>query len=391
MRILRRVFDMGASDRSYEGIRAWAEIDLGALAYNVTRLRAILPVDCKLMAVVKADAYGHGARGVAEGLSEAGVDAFAVATLAEGIVVRECVPEGLILIMGYTPSCDAGLLKAHQLTQLVVDGAHATALDSAGCGLPVHIAVDTGMHRLGIEASNIHGIESILNCKNLRVTGIATHLAASDSLDRDDVRFSNEQVKLFYAVIDELRGKGFEAGKLHIQASYGVLNLPELQCDYARVGIALYGVKSHNSGTALTPPLRPVLSLRAMVAQVRWIGAGESVSYGRTYIADRPVKLATLCIGYCDGVPRQMSGNGGMCIIRGRKVPIIGRVCMDLIMADVTEVEEVEAGDVATIIGRDGEEEIRCEDVAAASGTISNDILCRLGSRLPRFYVKGES
>lgn len=372
------------------GKRAWAEIDLDALKDNTSQLRAILPVGCKLMAVVKADAYGHGASRVAEVLGQEGVDTFAVATLAEGVGIRENIPDAEILVMGYTPACDARLLKAHRLTQLVVDGAHAKALDAAGYELSVHIAVDTGMHRLGIESSNIPEIESVFNCKNLNVGGIATHLAVSDSLDRDDVGFSAEQVEMFYTVIGKLKEKGYETGKLHIQASYGAYNLPDLRCDFARFGIGLYGVMSHNSGTVLSPQLRPVLSLKALIAQVRWIGAGESVSYGRTYKTEKPVKMATLCIGYGDGVPRQMSGNGGMCIVHGRKVPIIGRICMDFLMADVTEVDDVEAGDVATIIGCDGEEEIRCEDVAAASGTISNDILCRLGSRLTRVYLEGE-
>ena len=370
--------------------RAWAEIDLGALAHNVSQLRAILPDGCKLMAVVKADAYGHGAKRVAEVLRQEGVDAFAVATAAEGAIIRECIPDAEILVLGYTPQSEAKSLKANRLAQLVVDSAHAKALDTAEYGLPIHIAIDTGMHRLGIGHLNIPEIESIFACENLIIKGLATHLAVSDSLSPDDTAFSALQIMRFHEAVGILREKGHDTGKLHAQASYGAYNLPDLHFDYARIGIGLYGVMSHDSGTVLSPRLRPVLSLRATVAQVRWIDAGESVSYGRAYKTDRPTKLATVSIGYADGVPRQMSGNGGLCIVKGRKVPVVGRICMDLLMVDVTEIDDVSPGDVVTIIGRDGDEEIRCEDVAAASGTITNDVLCRLGSRVPRIYIKDE-
>jgi len=191
----------------------------------------------------------------------------------------------------------------------------------------------------------------------------------------------------FFNVVQKLKEKGYNVGKLHAQSSYGIYNYPEIMCDYVRPGIMMYGVKSLNEGTKVEPDLRPVLSLRAVIAQVRWIGAGESVSYGRLYTAERPVKIATVSIGYADGVPRQMTGNGGNCIVKGKKVPIIGRVCMDMIMLDVTDVENVEAGDIATLIGSDGDEMISCEDVAEASDTITNDLLSGLGGRLPRIYL----
>jgi serine/alanine racemase len=243
------------------------------------------------------------------------------------------------------------------------------------------------MHRLGIDVSSDAEIESVYSCKNLTVEGVATHLASSDSLDAGDVEFTKAQMRRFQAAINILKGKGYDVGRLHTQASYGVCNYPGIKCGYARVGISLYGVMSHDGDTKIKPALRPVMSLRALIAQVRWIGAGEGVSYGRTFTTGKPMKLATVCIGYADGVPRQMSGNGGVCIVRGRKAPIIGLICMDMLMVDVTGIDDVVAGDIATLIGKDGGEEIRCEDVAAASGTISNDIVSRIGGRLPKVYT----
>jgi len=367
--------------------RAWVEIDLDALAHNVADMRAKIPDSCAVMAVIKADAYGHGVDRVAERLVREGVEAFAVATVSEGIQLRERIPEGDILILGCTQPKDAIYLFGYRLSQLVVDYVHANALNETGYKLRVHIAIDTGMHRLGIEPANFEEIENIYRCKNLTVEGVATHLASPDSLDDVDVDFTNIQMQRFFTAVEKLKNKGYNVGKLHAQSSYAIYNHSDIQCDYIRPGIMLFGVHSQNDDTKTKTDLRPVLSLRAVIAQVRWIEAGESVSYGRLYKTDKPVKLATVGIGYADGIPRQMTGNGGMCIVNGVKVPIIGRICMDLLMLDVTEVEDVKAGDIATFIGRDGNEVIRCEDVAAAAGTITNDILCRLGTRLPRVYI----
>ena len=372
----------------HEDSRAWVEIDLGALAYNSAQLRSHLPKGCNLMAIVKADAYGHGAERVAERLWDEGVKAFAVATLSEGIRLREKGLDGDILVLSYTHPRDAALLSDYRLAQLIVDGAHAKAMNDTGYKMHVHIAIDTGMRREGIVVSNLAELESIFKYKNLSVEGVATHLSSSDSLSEDDDKFTKRQIERFFSAVDCLKSKGYNTGKLHFQASYGIFNYPDIRCDYARAGIGLYGLMSHDEETRVRLDLRPALSLKAVIAQTRWISSGESVSYGRTFTADKPMKLATICIGYADGVPRHMSGNNGACIVNGSRAPIIGRICMDLLMADVTEVESAVPGDVATLIGKDGAEAIRCEEVAKASGTITNEILCRLGSRLPRIYKK---
>jgi serine/alanine racemase len=339
------------------------------------------------MAVVKADAYGHGATQVAKRLEDEGVQSFAVATVSEGILLRQNGIVGDILILSYTDPANAAYLHNYNLKQLIIDGEYAKALNNTGYKISVHISIDTGMHREGIDSHKTDEIESVFKQENLNVEGIATHFSSSDSLAPEDIEFTNTQIERFSNVISYLITNEYSIGKLHSQATYGLLNYSHLQYNYMRAGIALYGVMSHIEETKTKLDLKPVLSLKARIAQVRWIEAGESVSYGRSYISEKRLKLATVCIGYADGVPRSMSGNGGVCLVHGYKVPIIGRVCMDLLMIDVTAVESVTAGDIVTLIGTDGSELIRCEDVASVSDTITNEVLCRLGSRLPRIYI----
>lgn len=367
--------------------RAWLEIDLSALRHNVKVLEQALPAPCRLMAVVKANAYGHGAVAVAKELEKSGVCAFAVATLYEGIELRLSGIKGEILILGYTSPVDAGALVRYRLSQTVVDGAYAGALCRAGKKISVHIAVDTGMNRLGVDSSDIAEIERIFACGNLTVKGMFSHLSSADSLSDDDVLFTRLQIARFFETADHLREKGYNTGSLHIQASYGILNYPDLTCDFARAGIALYGVLSTSGETKLKPDLKPVLSLKARVAEVRWIGAGESVSYGRTFIAEAPMKIAAVTIGYADGIPRDMLESRASVLLHTRKAPVIGRICMDMLMIDVTAIDGAEPGDIVTIIGRDGPEQIRCEEVAESCRSITNEILSRLGSRLPHIFI----
>ncbi|MCL2249187.1 MAG: serine racemase VanT catalytic subunit [Oscillospiraceae bacterium] len=368
--------------------RAWVEIDLDALARNVLDIKSKISSDCEIMAVIKADAYGHGVGRVAERLVREGVNTFAVATLAEGAEVREHTDSSNILVLGYTHPADAEYLVKFRLSQLVVDAEHAKALDKTGHKLDIHVAIDTGMHRLGISPKNFADIESIFNCKNLTVIGTATHLASPDSLLSDDLEFTKKQMDSFFSVVQKLQDREYDVGKLHTQSSYAIYNHPEIKCDYVRPGIMLYGVHSQDDETKLETDFRPVLSLKALIAQVREIEKGESVSYGRIYTAEKVIKLATVTIGYADGIPRNLTGRGGMCIVNGVKVPIIGRICMDMLMLDVSEAGEVKAGDHATFIGKVGDAEIRCEEFAASAGTITNEILCRLGARLPRIYIE---
>ena len=368
--------------------RAWAEINLNNLKHNVKALREILPAGCELMAVVKANAYGHGDVEIAANLSQIGISSFAVATIDEGIRLRTHGIKGEILILGYTlPERTAELVHYH-LTQAVIDYDHAKQLNAFGKPMAVHVKINTGMNRLGESCNRTAEIDKILRCQNLEVCGIFTHLCVADSTQTGDIEFTTNQIYSFYAVLDQLCQLGHTLPKVHIQGSYGILNYPELQCDYARIGIALYGaLSSPDDKTKLQLDLRPVLALKARVTLIRTITAGESVSYGRQFMAQRDTRVAVISIGYADGLPRNLSYEKAYVLIQGCRAPIIGRICMDQLMVDVTDIPVVKRDDIATLIGKDGSEKITAEQVAANAGTIANELLSRLGTRLERIFI----
>lgn len=362
--------------------RAWVEIDLNAFVHNAIALKERLPEKCELMAVVKANAYGHGDVEAAKALNKAGFHTFAVATLAEGIRLRRRGIKGEILILGFTNPSDVNYLTKYQLTQTVLNYDYGRALNESSKQVKVHIKIDTGMHRLGEDYNGYDSLEHIYELKNLKIEGTFTHLCTSDSLKDVDITFSRLQIERFYEAIRYLQAKGYNTGKLHIQSSYGILNYPELECDYARVGIALYGVLSDRNNTRLSIDLKPVLSLKARVGIIKDINANESVSYGRLFTTEHNMKIATVTIGYADGLPRNLFEADTYVLLHSQKAPIIGRICMDQLIIDVTGISDVKPNDIVTIIGKDGDEQIYCEDFAVQCGTISNEILSRLGGRL---------
>ncbi len=370
--------------------RAYIEINLENLAHNVAVLKAAMPSRCELMAVVKAEAYGHGMCEIAVHLDKIGVRAFAVATIDEGIRLRRCGIRGEILILGYTVPERAWELRKYDLAQTLIDYAYACRLNEQGCRVKVHVKVDTGMHRLGFDAghhSNTH-IKEILDVfamEHFDVKGIYTHLCVADSLEEEDVLFTRQQIADFYGVLKRLKKEGIRIPKIHIQSSYGLLNYPELKCSYVRAGIALYGVLSTpDAQTKLQLDLRPVLSLKTKVVLIRFVPQGESVGYGRTFVADRDSVIAILSIGYADGFPRSLSNRAGYVLINGGCAPIVGRICMDQLAVDVTDIADVEAGMTATLIGYDGGKEIAAPVVADDAGSITNELFSRMGSRLGR-------
>ncbi|MBP3951907.1 serine racemase VanT catalytic subunit [Bacillus suaedae] len=367
--------------------RAWVEIDLAALRHNAKELQRILPSHCQLMPVVKANAYGHGDVAIARELMRAGLKMFAVATLAEGVRLRQNGIKGDILILGYTNPKELASLEKYQLIQTVVDFPYALMLNQYPKKVRVHIKIDTGMHRLGVNVENLAEIEKVFECKNLKVEGMFSHLSTADSLADEDVRFTQKQIQQFNQMIDLLKAKGYHTGKLHIQGSYGILNYPDLVCDYARPGIALYGVLSADDKIRASVHLKPVLSLKARIALIKEIQPGEVISYGRQFTAKSNMKIATVTIGYADGIPRRLYENNAYVMLHSKRAPIIGRICMDQLMIDVSHIHEVENNDVVTIIGVDGTEQIRCEDIARQSGTITNEILSGLGPRLDYVYL----
>lgn len=364
--------------------RAYIELNLNNLEHNAAALQKAMPKECKLMAVVKREAYGHGAFEIASHLEKIGVDDFATATIDEAIQLRKYGIRGEILILGYTDVLRASELKKYHLTQTLIDFDYARALNSRGIAIKVHLKIDTGMHRLGIPSENFLQIKKLFSMKNLKICGMFTHLCCADSTDAEDIAFTEIQIGRFYSVVDELKDRGIPVPKLHIQSSYGLMNYPNLKCDYVRAGIALYGVLSaRGDAPVVMPDLRPVLSLKARVVLIRSVCKGESIGYGRSFTADKDCRIAILPIGYGDGVPRNLSNQKTGVMLRGKYAPIVGRICMDQLAVDVTEIKDISVGDTATLIGAEGASEVSDPEVAGRADTISNELLGRLGARLP--------
>lgn len=363
--------------------RAYLEIDLNNLEHNVKVLKGAMPQKCKLMAVVKAEAYGHGIYEIATHLGKIGVKAFAVATIDEGIKLRQYGVSGEILILGYTAPARAKELRKYDLTQTLIDYEYSLLLNKQGYAVMTHIKVDTGMHRLGFDAKDIENISAVFSMKHIKVSGIYTHLCAADSVDEKDIFFTNVQIESFYNLLNQLKKKGITIPKIHIQSSYGLLNYPELKCDYVRAGVSLYGVlSSPNDRTKLQLDLRPVLSLKSRVILLREIKKGDSVGYSRSFVANRDSLIAVLPVGYADGYPRNLSCGKSYVLINGHQAPVVGKICMDQLAVDVTDIPDIKVGITATLIGKDGDEEISAPMIADNSESITNELLSRMGQRL---------
>ncbi|WP_374017637.1 serine racemase VanT catalytic subunit [Paenibacillus thiaminolyticus] len=368
--------------------RAWAEIRLDDVTHNVRELRGLLPPDCELMAVVKADAYGHGSIPVGRHLSRIGVRHFAVADVEEGIALRREGIKGEILVLGYTSPERFGDLARYRLSQTVISADYAKALNACGKPVNVHIKIDTGMNRLGERWSDTEASCSMYRLRNLRITGTFTHLSCSDNQSEADIAFTNAQIKRFGEAIDEIKASGLDPGTLHMQSSYGIVNYSELRCGMARPGIALFGLLGTERDQSQAPiDLRPALSWRARVTLVKQMQEVESVGYGRNYKSRPGSVIATVSIGYADGVPRVLAEKGGAVLIRGHRAPIAGNICMDQLMVDVTHIEGVQEGDTVTLIGQDGQASITAGEMARRCGAITNEIVSRIGQRVDRIYL----
>ena len=363
--------------------RAWIEADLENLEHNVKEITKLMPEHCKLMAVVKTDAYGHGAFRIATHLDKLGVRAYAAATLEEAVELRKAGVRGEILILGYTSPERIRELRKYDLTQTVADLDHAERLNRKGRKVKVHIKVDTGMHRLGILWNHDEELLRVFQLENLQINGIFTHLSCADSREASDVGFTYCQIQRFYEAVDALKAQGIAVPKTHIQSSYGLLNYPELKCDYVRIGIALYGVLSSNlQDTERKPDLRPVLSVKARVTHLQEVKKGEAIGYGRLFRCSRDSRIATVSIGYGDGLPRSLFSQAPGVQINGETAPFAGRISMDQLMVDITDLDGVEVGTVATILCNDPDSELSAPAISDSAGTISNELLSRLGGRL---------
>ena len=368
--------------------RTWAEIDLTQIVKNLQTY-----VDCrnrktKVMAVVKADAYGHGDVKVAETLEQNGVDMFAVSNVYEAITLREAGISGDILVLGYTPLECVELLHKYSISQTLISYDYAKSLFE-NCTNPIrcHIAIDTGMNRIGFDASDSGLCVSQINecCEKLNIEGVFTHLCVADGFGEEDKRFTSLQIDRFAGVVQSIR-KNIKY--VHCLNSAGGVSCSEIQdnlSEIVRLGIVMYGLKP-SSDFPMPQGIKPALSWRTIVSMIKTLEVGESIGYGRSFVASKRMKVATLPIGYADGYNRSLS-NKGYVLIGGKRANIVGRICMDQMMVDISYIDGVSVGDEVVLLGKSGASELTADDMAALINTIGYEIVCGISKRVPRVYL----
>jgi len=370
--------------------RIWAEIDLSALNHNLEQVRTLVG-DRKMMVAVKADGYGHGLSEIALEL-QGKVDAFGVAGVEEGVHLREAgVAKTEIIVLSPVPYSEIPILFERSLVPSVTELDFARRLSAETrhrqTEIPVHIEVDTGMGRTGVSvAEAAEFIPAVAALPGIMVQGVFTHFPAADN----DVAFTESQVREYEQLLDRLEKEGCGPFVRHAANSAGLMNVPVSRLDMARPGLVVYGIlpESYHKGERKTGlDLRPVMSLRSRIVNLRDIPAGRSISYDRNFFTKHDSRIAVITAGYGDGYPWSLT-NRGQAIVSGRRVPVVGNVCMDLTMLDVTGVPEVSIGQTVTLFGSAGGVTIPVNEVAAAAGTIPYEIICRVSPRVPRVYLK---
>lgn len=368
-----------------ETSRTWAEISLENIKHNVQAIRSAIPSNTRFLGVVKADGYGHGAIRAAEAIAEAGGDYLAVACIDEAVMLREAGLRLPILILGITPPDFAHLLREHSVTQTVSSLEYAEALSRALDGpLCCHMKLDSGMSRTGFSwrEEKLPDIIEALHLPNLNFEGIFTHFAVSDEADND---FTITQFNRFMSTIESIKsccGYSFEIR--HCANSGAVINFRDYALDMVRPGIMTYGMYPSEETGGIE--LRPAMSLKSRVYAINELRPGDTVSYGRSYVVDRPMRVAVVPIGYADGLSRCLSGELEV-IIRGKRCPQIGRICMDMCMVDISSLDCCETGDIVTVLGKDGEECITADELAAKQSSINYEVTCDVAPRVTRIYL----
>ncbi len=369
--------------------RVQANVNLDAVLHNLLEIRKKLPTDTKLMAIVKADAYGHGAVALAKAVGDSGkIDCYGVAIIEEAVQLREAGIRKPILILGYTAKEQYDLVVAHEVTQTVFRYDMAKALsDEAirqGKTARIHIKVDTGMTRLGFSDNkeSIEEIKRIAALDNIEIGGLFSHFAKADETDRAD---SIKQLQRYIAFVDMLEQEGIHIPIKHMANSAGIIEYPDAYFNMVRCGIATYGIYPSDMVNREEFKLIPAMELKTHIINLRDVEPGVGISYGGTYITDRPTKVATIPVGYADGYSRNLS-NRGKVIVNGQFAPILGRICMDQFMVDVTDIKDVKQGDIVTLLGRDGSNYISAEELAEWSHSFAYELLCMVGKRIPRVY-----
>lgn len=363
------------------------EIDLAALRHNFQEIQRTVGADCEVMAVVKANAYGHGVSHVAPVLADAGANLFGVALVEESVELRRLGVKQPIVILGSVfPGQETEVLK-HQLTPVLYDLTCARQLDraarEAGRTIDYHLKVDTGMGRLGFRIERLDKVLPVLkNLKNLNMTGLMSHLAVADEPERP---LTGLQYKAFAGVIEKVESFGFTPRYRHIANSAGIYSRELTGCNLVRPGISLYGGLT-GGPFASQFTQQTVMSFVSQVAQLKDIPPGEGISYGHRFVTSRDSRVAAVPVGYADGYNRLLT-NCGEVLIHGKRVPVAGTVCMDWILVDVTDLPDVQVGDQVTLLGRDGDESITAEEWAEKVGSITYEVFCNISKRVPRVFI----
>ena len=369
--------------------RVWAPIDLDAMEFNMQSMRDRIPAGTRMAGVIKTDAYGHGAVPAA-GIIDRFVSFFCVASGEEALNLRLHGITKPILILGPYPGKDYGPLVEADIRPAVFTMEQALDVSRAAKQLektaPVHIAIDTGMHRIGMEPTEESAdlVKEMAALPGIRIEGLFTHLYRADE---KDLTIAREQVTKYRNFVKYLADRGIFPEVRHVSNSAGIMELLGTDYDMVRCGITLYGIYPSDEVDREKLDIRPVMSLKATVTYVKEIGPGDEVSYGGTFRAERPMRVATVPVGYGDGYPRLLSSRGYV-LIAGKKAPILGRVCMDQFMVDVTDIPEAETGSVATLLGKDGDAEITADELGSLSGRFPYEFVCCIGKRVPRVYYR---
>jgi alanine racemase len=378
--------------------RTWAEVSLDAIDHNFQVIREAVKPGTRICCVVKADCYGHGAERLAQEYASLGADWFAVSNLEEALQIRKAgVKEKPILILGYTPANSAKLLAENNVATAVLSAEYAQELSEeavrAGVTVRAHIKVDTGMSRIGFlyqnpekDEASIDAIERACRLPGLNAEGIFTHFAVADEGENGSA-FTRRQFSNLTGAIERLKERGITFAIRHCANSAAIFDYPEMQLDMVRPGVILYGLMP-SSQTVKRPPFVPAMELKSVVSLVKTLPPEASISYGRTFRAGKPTTVATVPIGYADGFPRRLSQKAEF-LIHGKRARILGRVCMDQLMLDVTGIPDVQPGDPVTVFGHNEDAFLPVEELAALNETINYEVVCDLSKRVPRVYLKG--
>lgn len=373
--------------------RLTAEINLDAVKYNLKNIRRKIGDGIKMICVIKADAYGHGAADMAETMVESGADMFAVAFIDEAIALRKSGVDVPILILGFTPENRVKDVIKYDITQTVFTRELAECLDreaeTFGKKVNVHIKIDTGMGRIGFRGNekDIKDIKFIAGLKNINTEGVFTHFSTADESDKE---FTSVQAERFRTVIERLKNEGIEFSIIHCANSAGIMDFDDLTFNAVRPGIIQYGLYPSDDVKKDSLDLMPVMALKSHISFIKEVDKGTPIGYGRTYVAPERRVIATIPVGYADGYLRAMK-NGGRVIINGKYAPITGRICMDQFMVDITEIDNTKIGDEVIIMGKKDGLEITADEIASIMGTINYEVVCLVSRRVPRVYMENGS